>query len=131
MGNYNCIANMDERHGSHVRDQEIVLLRSCMNSFSLAGRHFTWSNKQGSKRVMSKTDRVLGNHAWLNNFPNVALFDHTRAIVHFCSTLDQNRFLTFFQNLLCSPLDKLLPIQQTIINQVHILTLEQHDLLYL
>lgn len=67
LGDFNCIANLDEWIGAPVRVLEVTPLCDCMAECGLhdlqySGRFFTWSNKQaGSQRVLSKIDRVLGN----------------------------------------------------------------------
>jgi hypothetical protein len=55
------------------------------------GRFFTWTNKQeGYARVLSKIDRVLGNHSWESTFLIAEVvflpegdFDHSPMSVHF------------------------------------------------
>ena len=57
LGDFNCLANLDERIEQTVRLQEVLPLRSCMQTCGLkdmkySGRFFTWNNKQcGEKRV--------------------------------------------------------------------------------
>ena len=58
------------------------------------GHFFTWTNKQaGSRRVMSKINRVLGNDLWDKAFPTASttflpegLFDHSPMLVTFFVT---------------------------------------------
>lgn len=67
LGDFNCVANLDERIGSPVRLAEIQPFRDCMafwgvHDLKFHGRFFTWSNKQAKNcRVFCKIDRVLGN----------------------------------------------------------------------
>ena len=67
LGDFNRVANLDERIGSPVRLVEVQPLRDCMalcnvHDLKHHGNFFTWTNKQGGdNQVMSKIDRVLGN----------------------------------------------------------------------
>ena len=69
MGDFNCIANINERIGQRPRSHEIAPLRRCMEVCEIrdlksTGRFFTWTNKQeGLARVFSKIDRVSVNHS--------------------------------------------------------------------
>lgn len=96
MGDFNCIANFDERRGQPVRLHEIQPLRDCMMECGVRdlhynGRFFTWTNMQaGDKRVMNKIDRVLGNDLWEEAFPSAFVsflpegnFDHSSMVVRF------------------------------------------------
>ena len=96
LGDFNYVANFDERHGQPVRFHEIKPFRDCLDwcgvhDLHYGGRFFTWSNKQaGQSRVMSKIDRVLGNDLWEEAFPTVTviflpegLFDHSPMVVSF------------------------------------------------
>ncbi|XP_057530832.1 uncharacterized protein LOC130809184 [Amaranthus tricolor] len=70
MGDFNYIANLNERIGQKSRLHEIEPLRRCMvncdiHDMKSTGRFFTWSNKQrGNARVLSKINRELENSAW-------------------------------------------------------------------
>ena len=94
MGDFNCIANLNERIGQKTRLHEIEPLRSRMGNCDIhnlksRGRLFTWSNKQrGDTRVLSKIDRVMGNPARKSSFPTTEVcflpegdFDHTPMLV--------------------------------------------------
>lgn len=67
LGDFNFVANLDERIGSSVRLAEVQPLQDCMaicgiHDLKYHGRFFTWSNKQaGSHRLLSKIDRVIRN----------------------------------------------------------------------
>ena len=68
VGDFNCIANLNERIDQRPRNNEIEPLMICMENCGIhdlksTGRFFTLSNKQeGALRVLSKIDRVMGNH---------------------------------------------------------------------
>ena len=70
MGAFNCIANINERIGLRPRNHEMEPLRRCMevcevHDLKSAGRFFTCNNKQeGTARVLSKIDHVLGNQSY-------------------------------------------------------------------
>ena len=70
LGDFNYIANLNERIGQKSRLHEIEPLRRCMvncdiHDMKSTGRFFTWSNKQrGNARVLSKINRELENSAW-------------------------------------------------------------------
>ena len=65
LGDFNCLANLNERHGQPVCMNEILPLRSCMQTCGLdnmkySGRFFTWNNKRNEeKRALSKIDSVM------------------------------------------------------------------------
>ena len=99
MGDFNCVANFDERHGRRMRLHEIKPLRDCLEWFGVhdlhyGGRFFTWSNKQAEgRRVMSKIDGVLGNDLWEETFPTASVvfhpegsFDHLPKVVSFSTS---------------------------------------------
>ncbi|CAO2836219.1 unnamed protein product [Amaranthus hypochondriacus] len=99
MGDFNCIANFNERIGHRVMNSEIQPLRGCMMNCGLHdikfnGRFYSWTNKQaGSQRVLSKIDRALGNNLWDDKFPNAqsiflpeGQFDHSPILVQFFNT---------------------------------------------
>ena len=75
MGDFNCIANLNEKIGQVVRMIEILPLRNCMATCGLHdmksnGRFYAWNNKQtGIRRVFSKVDRTLCNDLWEDQFP--------------------------------------------------------------
>lgn len=51
LGEFNCVANLDERLGSPVRLVEVQPLRDCtafcgVHDLKYHGRFFTWTNKQ-------------------------------------------------------------------------------------
>ena len=50
LGDFNCVANFDERHGQPVRLHEIKPFRECLDWCGMhdlhEGHFFTWSNKQ-------------------------------------------------------------------------------------
>ena len=96
MGEFNCIANINERIGQRPHNSELNPLRRCMETCEIhdlksTGRFFTWTNKQEvPARVLSKIDRVMGNHSWETTFPTVEAaflpegdFDHTPMLFHF------------------------------------------------
>ena len=96
IGDFNCIANLDERLGQRPRYHELEPLRRCMeiceiHDLKSTGRFFTWTNKQnGAVRVLSKIDRVMCNHLWDATFPTSEAvflpkgdFDHTPMLVQF------------------------------------------------
>ena len=96
LGDFNCVANLDERIGSPVRLAEVQPLRDCMavcnvHDLKHYGRFFTWTNKQtGANRVMSKIYRVMGNDQWEVSFPNSLVhflvegeYDHSPMLVSF------------------------------------------------
>ena len=74
VGDFNCIANLNDRVGQKPRLHEIDPLRRCMakcdiHDLKSTVRFFTWSNKRRrDARILSKFDRVMGNHAWENSF---------------------------------------------------------------
>lgn len=72
----------------------MVSFRRCVTHCGLDdikanGCFYTWNNKQqGSDRVFSKLDRVMGNEKWRDKFNtaqamfmNEGIFDHTPALV--------------------------------------------------
>ena len=114
LGDFNRIANFDERLGSPVCLHEVQPIRDCMawcNVYDLPfnGRFFTWNNKQSSdKRVMSKIDRVLGNALWEEAYPNSVVsflpkgaFDHSPMLVS-SSIHQRGKILFRFFNYWCS-----------------------------
>lgn len=68
--------------GLKLKGSDIVFIKS-------VGCFYTWSNKHdGCQRFMSKSDRILGNDAWMSSFPNFVayfhneiLFDHTPVVL--------------------------------------------------
>ena len=104
LGDFNCIANLNEKIGSPPRLHETMPLRHCMESCGLYDlksndRFFTWNNKQArSSRVMSKIDRIMENNLWEDNFPNVKVsyhpegdFDHTPMLVCFLHPINTKK----------------------------------------
>lgn len=111
LGDFNCVANLDECIGSSVRFAEVQPLRDCMalcnvHDLNYHGRFFTWNNKQaGANRVMSKIDRVLGNEYWEDSFPMAMVnflaegeFDHTPMIVSFSEIPLAKKSFRFFNS---------------------------------
>ena len=111
MGDFNCIANLDERIGQRPRSHEVEPLRRCMETCDLhdmksTGRFFTWSNKQeGVSRVLSKIDRVMSNQLWDDTFPTPEAvflpegdFDHTPMLVQFFKQHQRNKPFKFFNH---------------------------------
>ena len=82
LGDFNFIANLNERVGNPPRLNEITSLRNCTGVCGIYdlksnGRFFTWNNKKSkSSRVMSKIDKVMGNHQWEESYPNVEVTYH-------------------------------------------------------
>ncbi|XP_048494363.1 uncharacterized protein LOC125494694 [Beta vulgaris subsp. vulgaris] len=100
-GDFNNVLNLHERIGSAVTLEEVDEFRQClrtceMNDLSFNGHAFSWSNKQeGESRVCSKIDRVIGNDAWLNAFPNATISflpegcsDHTPYVINLDSLIN-------------------------------------------
>ena len=96
LGDFNSLANLNERKGHVVRTQKVFPLRSCMQSCNVydmkfSGRFYTWTNKErDERRVLSKIDRVLCNEEWETSYPGVeavflpkGIFDHSPMIVQF------------------------------------------------
>ena len=111
MGDFNYLADVNECTGYAVRLQEIFPLRNCMHSCGLHylnfnGCFFTWSNKRsGEARVFSKIDRVLGNQAWVNSYPNVEVsflnegsFDHMCMLIQFIKQPRGKKNFKFFNH---------------------------------
>lgn len=79
LGDFDCVANFDERQGQPIRFLEVKPFRDCLawcglHDIPFHGRFFTWTNKQaGSRRVMSKIDRVLANDLWDEAFPTASV----------------------------------------------------------
>ena len=75
LGDFNCIANLNERIGSTPRLTETLSIRHHMENYGLYdvksnGRFFTWNNKQAEDlRVMSKINRVMANQQWRRPSP--------------------------------------------------------------
>lgn len=51
LGDFNCIANLNERIGQAVRLSKILPLKTCMENCNMhdmksSGRFYTWNNKQ-------------------------------------------------------------------------------------
>ena len=111
MGDFNCIAHINEQIGQRPRSSELDPLWRCMDTCEIydlksTGRFFTWTNKQeGSARVLSKIDRVMGNHSWETNFPTSEVvflpkgdFDHTLMLGHFFKQHRRTRPFKFFNH---------------------------------
>ena len=94
-GDFNNVHNLHKRIGSAVTLEEVEEFRQClrtcdMNDLSFSTPAYSWSNKQeGESRVCSKIDRVIGNDAWLNVFPNAIISflpegcsDHTPCVIN-------------------------------------------------
>lgn len=109
LGDFNCIAHFDERVGSPVRLAEVQPLRDCLavcvvHDLNYHGRFYTWSNKQeGTSRVLSKIDRVLGNDVWEDSFPTILVhflaegeYDHTPILVSFSPVHHSRKPFRFF-----------------------------------
>ena len=108
LGDFNCVANFDERHGQPVRLHEIKPFRECLDWCGMhdlhEGHFFTWSNKQaGQSQVMSKIDRVLGNDLWEEAlltttvvFLLEGLFDHSPMVVSFMTIAGGKKPFRFF-----------------------------------
>ncbi|XP_048502930.2 uncharacterized protein LOC125498714 [Beta vulgaris subsp. vulgaris] len=75
QGDFNALMCIEDRIGQSVRTREIVDMRTCMEDchvreLKASGQFYTWNNKQeGLDRVFCKLDRVLGNDAWLDDWP--------------------------------------------------------------
>lgn len=107
LGDFNCLANLDERIWKTIRLQEVLPLRSCMQTCGLkdmkySGRFFTWNYKQSvGRRVFSKIDRVLCNELWDDCYPRAEAlflpertFDHSPMVISFFPFIKQpSRFL--------------------------------------
>lgn len=111
LGDFNCISNLNERIENPPRLNEITPLRNCMESCGLFNlksnsRFFTWNNKQsGHTLVISKTDRVIGNHLWEEAYPNVevtylpeGMFDHTPMLVCFLNSIKAKKPFKFYNH---------------------------------
>ena len=113
LGDFNSIADFEERSGSVVRTSDIEPLQNCLAHCSIrdinySGRFFTWNNKQGKARILSKIDCVVANADWFTQFPDATTiflpegyFDHSPALLNFfpCSTPSKPfKFLKFLSN---------------------------------
>lgn len=111
MGDFNCIANLDERIGQRPRTHELEPLRRSMEVCEVhvlksTSRFFTWTNKQqGTRRVLSEIDCVLSNQAWECTFPTLEAvfllegdFDHTSMLVHFFMQHKRTRMFMYFNH---------------------------------
>ena len=111
LGDFNYIANLNERIGTTHKLTEIIPPRQCMETCGLYNlksndRFFNWNNKQaGKSRVMSKTDRFLGNHQWEEAFPNVEVtfhseedFDHTAMEICFFNPINAKKPFKFYNH---------------------------------
>lgn len=109
IGDFNCVANLNERVGQTVRLSEVLPLRNCMATCEIRdmkynGRFDTWNNKQmGNRRVFSKIDRVMCNDDWHNTFPNAETiflpegnFDHSPILVRFFDQVNTKKPFKFF-----------------------------------
>ena len=109
LGDFNCVAGMDERIGHEARFHETTHLQNCMfncgvHDIKFSGRIFTWSNKRvGQSRVMFKLDRVLGNQHWDDSFNDVEViflpeddYDHTPMLVRFIKAQSGKKLFRFF-----------------------------------
>ena len=96
IGDFNTVANLNERHGLPVLLREIQPIRECMANCDVHDLHYngcfyTWNNKQvGDRRIMSKIDRVHGNVQWEEAFPNAIVsflpggaYDHSPMLIQF------------------------------------------------
>ncbi|XP_024006573.1 uncharacterized protein LOC112083080 [Eutrema salsugineum] len=84
MGDFNQVLSLDERYSLFpylVSHQGLDDLQECLSSsrlFDIASRGclFTWTNLQPTNHITRKLDRVLGNEAWLDSYPqSSAVFD--------------------------------------------------------
>ena len=96
LGDFNCIANFNERIGKAVRLSEVEPLRSCIANCDIhdmksTGHFYTWNNKQeGGHHVFSKIDRAMCNAQWDTVYPNAEVvflpersYDHSPILVQF------------------------------------------------
>lgn len=103
LGDFNCIANFNERIGQPVKLSDISPLSTCLHQCGIhdmksTGHFYTWNNKQeGGKRVFSKIDRALCNTHWDNAFLNVeaaflpeGCYDHSPILVLLCKLESPN-----------------------------------------
>src|SRR5687768_16406016 len=70
LGDFNCIANFNERIRQPMKLYEIFPLRTCIHQCGIhdmksTGHFYTWNNKQeGGKRVFSRIHKALCNAHW-------------------------------------------------------------------
>ena len=109
LGDFNSLANLNERIGQPVCLQKVVPLRSCLHVYGLKnmkflGRFFTWNNKQcGDKLVFSKIERILCNERWEDCYPRAKAlflpkrtFDHSPMLIQFFNSMkNPTRFKIF------------------------------------
>lgn len=111
-GDFNNVLNLHERIGGAVTLNEVEEFRQClrtcdMNNMQFNGPAFSWSNKQeGENRVCSKLDRVIGNDAWFNVFPNATISflpngcsDHTPCVFNLDNMINQRAKTFRFFNM--------------------------------
>ncbi|XP_062114379.1 uncharacterized protein LOC133825461 [Humulus lupulus] len=101
LGDFNATINKDERIGYRVRSLYSESFCNCLLDCDLLdipfhGCFFTWNNKQiPPGRIIAKLDRVLGNSAWLENFPLAnacflpeGIFDHSPTVVSLSKAME-------------------------------------------
>ena len=106
MGDFNYIANINERIGHRPRSSELDMLRRCKKTCEIhdvknTGRFFTWTNKkEGTVRVLRKIGRVMET-----TFPTAEAiffsegdFDRTPMLVHFFKQHRRTQPFKFFDH---------------------------------
>lgn len=108
MGDFNCVANFDERISQQVCTNEILPMRgstfnSGLHDIKFSRIFFTWTNNlAGASTVLSKIDKVIGNSLWDDVFPMAEvfflpndLFDYSPMLVCFFNNLEVRKPFCF------------------------------------
>nr|XP_016500731.1 PREDICTED: uncharacterized protein LOC107819157 [Nicotiana tabacum] len=75
MGNFNSVLHADDRVGGNpVSLAEIVEFQQCIEKCELlelptSGSRYTWNDRHGNNKILSKIDWVFINTTWLNLIP--------------------------------------------------------------
>lgn len=92
MGDFNCVANWNERIGSPVSYSKMRDFRQCIGTCDLhdlksSGAFYTWTNKHtDNSRVYSRIDRVLVSKEWITDLSDSEVHFGMRVLFDHCPT---------------------------------------------